>query len=1171
MQTKTDSQNGPLDSKLRKQLERMVLEARKVATDAAREKLESLTVHEGKRGGHITSDEDIELRNRLRAHARFLGDRQNSQSGAQKIDRLVEECAYQHWHRMLFARFLVENELLIQPDSGQAVSMEEVEELAHEDGIDAWELAGQYTQAQLPAIFPVDNPVMQLKLASDSMLKLTELLEEPASDTAKLGLPQTVFMASDSLGWVYQFWQDEENTKANKSGDKIDSTTLPAVTQFFTEDYMVSFLIDNTLGAWHAGKVLSEQPSLADTAESEDELRRAVRLESAGGYDFEYLRFVREPSSSQPQGDSSDSKNSDSDSEQVENDGPWRPMGGTFDGWPVAAAELKVLDPCCGSGHFLVAALELLVRLRMSEEGLGLREAIDAVLVDNLFGLELDKRCTQIAVFNLALAAWKLDGSNYRKLPSMAIAHVGQSVTVKRDQWMKVLDDEADGNTKFFFGQLYDMFSQASTLGSLINPRRFLGSHQLDEAGMDNVIELLESAVAADPNTEAESHELQLAAKGLATATKLLSDQYDLVLTNVPYLGRGKQDKILHAHIDTYYKLGKADLSTACVLRCLEFCKDDCVASIISPQNWWFLSSYSSLRKSLLENQDLQFGSTLGEEAWRSFGDRGPVTTLSAIRKSEPSKRSSMFSVNALPLPTIEEKDDELRNGSVRVTLQEDLLQNPDHRITVHDPVKGTLLSEYADSLQGVSPADFPHYGRNFWEVCLADPWQLWQSAVESTKPFGGRSRVIWWNEDFLHAVDSGVAYVRGRSAWKKLGVAIRQMRDLPATIYTGEVFDTNTAILVPKTPQYLSAIWAFAESGELAAAVRKIDKKKNVTNGSFVKIGFDLSKWEKRAAAQFPNGLPSPESDDPTQWLFHGWPSESSQPLHVAVARLLGYRWPAELDSEMRLSDRARDLVARCSELDSFTDEDGIVCIPSLRGEDTAADRLGPLLSACGVSTDEDLDDWFRNRFFKEHCELFDQRPFIWHIWDGRKRDGFHALVNYHKLAGPGGHKVLERLTYSYLGDWIERQEDEVNREISGAELRLQAANELKQRLEAILAGEPPYDIFVRWKPIYKQAIGWNPDINDGVRINLRPLMQNTIDGGLKGSGILRVKPKKTGWGADKGKEPKRPFEEYPWFWSWDEQTEDFTGGDKFDGLRWNDLHYTNEFKQKAREEVGD
>ena len=165
-------------------------------------------------------------------------------------------------------------------------------------------------------------------------------------------------------------------------------------------------------------------------------------------------------------------------------------------------------------------------------------------------------------------------------------------------------------------------------------------------------------------------------------------------------------------------------------------------------------------------------------------------------------------------------------------------------------------------------------------------------------------------------------------------------------------------------------------------------------------------------------------------------------------------------------------------------------------------------------------LDDWLRNQFFDEHCKLFQHRPFIWHIWDGRKRDGFHALVNYHKLAeGDGkGRRLLESLTYSYLGDWIARQQDGVKRGEGGAEDRLAAALELQKRLVAILEGEPPFDLFVRWKPIEEQPIGWEPDINDGVRLNIRPFMAQDIPGGKKGAGILRAKPN-IHWKKDRGK----------------------------------------------------
>ena len=114
-----------------------------------------------------------------------------------------------------------------------------------------------------------------------------------------------------------------------------------------------------------------------------------------------------------------------------------------------------------------------------------------------------------------------------------------------------------------------------------------------------------------------------------------------------------------------------------------------------------------------------------------------------------------------------------------------------------------------------------------------------------------------------------------------------------------------------------------------------------------------------------------------------------------------------------------------------------------------------------------------------------------------------------------------------------------------------------MKAKLEAIIEGEPPYDIFVRWKPLAKQAIGWEPDINDGVRMNIRPFA--TAD-------ILR-KRVKIKWDKDRGKEPTRPKTEFPWFWGWDEKTTDFKGSKEFDGNRWNDLHYSNEMKRAARE----
>ena len=177
---------------------------------------------------------------RLRAHGRQLGDRRES-NGEQSDDRLVEKIAYEHWHRMLFARFLAENGLLMyhDPEVSIAVTLEECEDLAEDEGADnGWELAARFAARMLPQIFQPDSPVFELALPPEHQQNLERLLVELSPD---------MFTASDSLGWVYQFWQAKKKEEVNASEVKIGARELPAVTQLFTEPYMVAFLLDNSL------------------------------------------------------------------------------------------------------------------------------------------------------------------------------------------------------------------------------------------------------------------------------------------------------------------------------------------------------------------------------------------------------------------------------------------------------------------------------------------------------------------------------------------------------------------------------------------------------------------------------------------------------------------------------------------------------------------------------------------------------------------------------------------------------------------------------------------------------------------------------------------------------------------------------------------------------------
>lgn len=1151
-----------LASEHRSKLERVIIEARDVAETGARAALEALAVHHHEPYPHMKPPER-KLRNHLRARARQLGDQQD-RGGRQAIDHLVGECAYEHWHRMLFARFLAENNLLIEPQENMAISLAEAEELAKEEGVDVWFFASRCAQQMLPQIFRPDDPLLQVPFATEHILKLEQLLAS---------LPIAVFTTSDALGWVYQFWQSKKKDEVNKSEVKIGADEISAVTQLFTESYMVEFLLHNTLGAWWAGKTLTAE--VAASARNEDELRAKLALP---GVDWDYLRFVR----------GEDGKS-----------GPWKPAAGAFDDWPKTAAGIKVLDPCCGSGHFLVAALHHLVPIRMAEEGLSATAAIDAVLSDNLHGLEIDERCCQIAAFALALAAWTYPhAGGYRPLADLHVACTGIAPQASKDQWLKLAEKAAAKGQmpakRDLFGKedsllsskiasglesLYDLFALAPTLGSLVDPRHI--SQNLYQVGYESLVPLLAEIFKVE--TDDETRERAIAAAGMVKAADLLSGDYTLVLTNVPYLGRGKQGDALRDYLETHFNTGKADLATAFMLRCRQFCatsgNNGGSVALVTPQNWQFLTTYTKFRRDLIQHHEINLVARLGPGAFETISGHVVNVTLLALSASSPAADHLMAGIDVSDAKQPHEKAlllSGVRTSDVGLVRQADQLKNPDARVTLDVAPDLPLLSETAESLVGIQTGDYPRFVRLFWEIPRrVQDWEFYSRPAKSGL---AHSEVILWESGcgallaYVHeklGVGSEGAWLRGEPCWGKRGVAVQLLGTLDASLYEGQKYDQTVAVLKPRDEQDLLPLLAYCSSPSFAAAVRRIDRKMNLTNSTLAKVPFDLQGWKQLAAKKYPDGLPEPESNDPTQWLFHGLPSESTSTLQVATARLLGYRWPAELDENVRLSKRARTLVKQCDAFATLADDDGIVCIPSVRGEEPAAERLFTLLTACDIEPQISLDEWLRNIFFEEHCKLFHDRPFVWHIWDGRKRDGFHALINYHKLCEGGGmgRKRLESLTYSYLGEWITRQKDGVSRDEAGAEDRLAAALELQKRLELILAGEPPFDIFVRWKPLAEQPIGWEPDINDGVRMNIRPFLASDLPGGKKGAGILRAKPN-VKWAKDRGKEPDRPKAEYPWFWNWDEETPDFMGtGKEPDGNRHNDCHYNNRAKQAARE----
>lgn len=1073
-----------LSPERRKELERACVRGRHVAEAASRAAIGTLGVLDERPPAHL-SEEDRDLRRALRAKRDQLGDQRG------QIDLLVADCAYEQWHRLLFGRFLAENKLLIHPEFGVNVSMAECDELAADLGEpDAWAVAGRFATEILPGIFRLDDPCVRIRLAPEGRLALEQIVESIPADT---------FAADDALGWVYQHWQKERKDEVNASERKIGGADLAPVTQLFTENYMVRFLLENSLGAYWASRH-PDSPLLAG---------------------WKYLRY----------GD----------------DG--KPVAGPFEGWPPVIAEVTVMDPCCGSGHFLVEAFDMLWRMRVEEDNVTAAAAQDAVLRDNLFGLELDPRCVQIATFAVVLATWKA-GGGWRALPVPNVACSGIPIKTSAEKWHALAHDQPP--VERALDRLYSLFRDADTLGSLVDPRRSAEQsssdpqRSLDDVDWHELAPLIQAALdleAPDPAAVV----LGSGAVGLARTADYLSRRYDLVATNVPYLTRVQHAPDLQRYLEAEFPTAASDLATAFHQRCLALVGEHGVVADVTPQNWLYLGWYKKFRRMLLAGVAWQMVVRLGTSAFGSISGEVVNVCLTITQARPPGRDDQICVLDVQGARGPVAKADLMETMPAAFVTQSAILTNPDARfmsalgdgtaLASASTSPTVYLSDYAECHKGLATGDIARFFRFVWEVSLDDArWALSQGTVSESVWYGGRDQMVLWEAGrgaLLEFVvsrlgESGTgAWIRGKAAWGRAGVAVSQM-SLSCTLYTGELFDESTGALVPADPSDLPAIWAYCSSEQFAREVRRIDQSLKVPTRTLTKVPFDRDYWRDVAAQRYPAGLPPPHTDDPTQWLFTGHPRGSAAPLQVAVGRLTGYRWrdqPGEDD------------------LDQLADADGIVSLPSVLGERSAADRLQELLArafggtwsaaraaellAGEGSKKGDLDLWLRDEFFKAHCQTFKNRPFIWHIWDGRK-DGFSALLNYHRL----DRTTLERVAYTYLGDWIERQTAGAREDVIGAEERLIAARELQRKLELILAGEPPYDIYVRWKPVGAQAIGWAPDPDDGVRLNIRPFVQ---------AGVLRAKFN-VKWEKDRGKNP--------------------------DGSeRHNDVHLTNAQKQAARD----
>lgn len=741
---------------------------------------------------------------------------------------------------------------------------------------------------------------------------------------------------------------------------------------------------------------------------------------------------------------------------------------------------MQVLDPCSGASAILLAAFRGLLPIFITRLGWSKPRAVEHLIQHTLRGVELDPLCASVGALVLALEVHRVLDDDMESAWAQCSALPSPIANVEDARTCSQAPPRKSASLRRAFGSLYNPKHHRGPETDAIAERWLL-----DASSVTYVPSLLPFALATPRLGD--------------VASKWLQTSYTHVCTNVPFLARGKQDAALRAFCALHYPHSRHDLANVFLDRCLELAAASSgQVLVLMPQNWLFLRSYQAQRRQLLAQYRWQHVHFCKEGAFESTEAAGAFVILLHIDTQSPSTQHMLrmtrdgaegFGRQDMRTERVYRQQAFLETSQARIVWE--------HQQSVHPP-----LSDIADAYVGLQTGDDPRYIRAFWEFDAPDDsiWTPLQGAPNDFAFKDGSSWLVRWEQGTgpLHRAP-GARPDQGVHAVGRRGIAIQRMRRIFAYQYDGGRFHQNIAVIVPKDEKNFAAVQAFCHAPAFETAVRRLDQKLNVTNRTLTEVPFDVNHW-----AHVAQTTPLSKPANPRPFLhrsFQGHVPATFAP-HIHLARYLGMRWPndAKVHSDEQdapppwylLLHPAPDANPQCTSAQWMrTLAKDAEHTPELRA------------SVTGNST-QMRQRWLRDSFFKEHCELFLQRPFLWHIWDGEP-DGFGVIVRYHRLDADG----LSTLIDGPLASWRHAlQHGDICSEERTRLRKTAAAERLHARLSDILAGRPPYDLYIRWKPPEKQPDGWKPDLNDGVRLNLRPFMSGPSFS-QKGAGVLRLPPK--------------------------------------------------------------
>lgn len=401
----------------------------------------------------------------------------------------------------------------------------------------------------LPELFEATNDYSELLLSlsyTDKDGVVFHLVNDISEDDFNIEKEGQV----EIIGWMYQYYNTEPKDKvfaALKKNVKITKENIPAATQLFTPHWIVRYMVENSLGRlWIEGH-------------PDDDLRQ--------GWEY-YLDEAEQEPQVQAQ------------LEEI--------RAGYRE---ISPEDIRIIDPCMGSGHILVYAFDVLMQI-YSAQGYSERDAAKLIVEKNLWGLDIDRRAYQLAYFAVMMKARQYN----RRILTSGIKPNLFVIDDNRALTPEIIEYIADGDSKIAadLRSISNDLTNAREYGSIINVQPVDFSGLIERIGV--IAQSDELNLIAMENKRIACEKIL----PLVNQAQALSQKYDVVCTNPPYMGGSGMNSVLSEYVKRCYSEAKSDLFAALIIKCLEFTKQNGYSSLVTMQSWMFLSSFEEMRTKLL-------------------------------------------------------------------------------------------------------------------------------------------------------------------------------------------------------------------------------------------------------------------------------------------------------------------------------------------------------------------------------------------------------------------------------------------------------------------------------------------------------------------------------------------------------------------------------------------